>query len=147
MPLRRFQTGYAAVEAALADVSAEDLDLRPDDGGWTAREIVHHPADAETRAFVRLRRLIAEDHPHIDAPDDEAYARRLHYDRPVEPSLAVLQAVRVASLQLLDALTPEEWTRWGHHQRLGPYDVGDWLRYSDHPHIHADQIRAAIGRF
>lgn len=70
-------------------------------------------------AYVRLRRLIAEDGPTILGYDEPEYARRLHYDRPIASSLAVLGAVRGASLELLEALTPDEWNRRGTHSESG----------------------------
>lgn len=57
---------------------------------------MHHLADSETRSTIRLRQLLAEDAPVIDAYDEELWARNLRYDRPVERSLAVLHAVRAA---------------------------------------------------
>jgi len=81
----------------------------------------------------------------IQGYDEPEFARRLHYDRPIESSLAVLKGVRAASLELLEALTPAEWERGGTHTESGTYSVGDWLRiYSAHSHDHADQIRAAL---
>ena len=35
-------------------------------------------------AYVRLRRLIAEDAPVIAGYDEPEWARRLHYERPIE---------------------------------------------------------------
>ena len=141
--LDRFRTGYDDVVDALAGVTPDELDRRPPDG-WTARQIAHHLADSETTAYVRLRRLIAEDNPTIAGYDEAEFARRLHYDRPIEPSLAVLKSVREASLQLLESLTPDEWQRAGTHSESGAYTVDDWLRiYAGHSHDHADQIRRA----
>jgi hypothetical protein len=145
--LDRFRTGYADVEAALAGISERELDRPAPDGGWTARQIAHHLADSEGMAFIRLRRLIAEDEPLIQGYDEPEWARRLHYDRPIGPSLAVLRSVREASLALLERLTPAEWERTGTHSESGTYTVDDWLRiYSAHSHDHAEQIRAARGR-
>ena len=142
--LERFRSGYADVEEALAGSTDADLDRDPGGGEWTARQIAHHLADSEATAYVRLRRLVAEDGPVIQGYDEPEYARRLHYDRPIEPSLAVLRAVREASLQLLETLTPDEWDRRGTHSDSGRYSVDDWLRiYAAHSHDHADQIRRA----
>ena len=97
-------------------------------------------------AYIRLRRLIAEDAPLIAGYDEPEWARRLHYDRPIGTSLAVLAAVRSASLELLERLTADEWSRTGTHSDSGSYGVEDWLRiYAAHSHDHADQIRAARG--
>jgi len=142
--LDRFRTGYDDVVDALDGITSEELDRRPPGSDWSAREIAHHLADSEATAYVRLRRLLAEDDPVIQGYDEEEFARRLHYDRPIEPSLAVLQAVRAASIQLLETLTAEEWRRAGTHSDSGAYSVGDWLRiYAGHAHDHADQIRRA----
>ncbi len=142
--LERFRSGYDAVEAALDGATDAELDRDPGGGEWTARQVAHHLADSEATAYVRLRRLIAEDAPVIQGYDEPEYARRLHYDRPIAASLAVLRAVREASLQLLETLTPAEWERSGSHSDSGRYAVDDWLRiYASHSHDHADQIRRA----
>ncbi len=140
----RYRTGTASVEAALAGITDAELDRLPaTPGAWTARQVVHHLADSEAMAFIRLRRLIAEDSPVIAGYDEPEWARRLHYDRPIDTSVAVLRAVRAASLALVERLTDEELGRAGIHTASGPYAVDDWLRiYAGHAHDHADQIRA-----
>lgn len=143
--LDRYRGGAGSVSDALAGATEADLDRRPSGAGeWTARQIVHHLADSESMAYIRLRRLLAEDDPVIQGYDEPEWARRLHYDRPIEPSLAVLRAVREASLQLLASLAGEEWSRAGTHTESGAYSVEGWLGiYADHPLEHAEQIRRA----
>lgn len=142
--LERYATGAAAVADAVRDIPPDELDRRPPSGAWTAREIVHHVADSESMAGIRLRRLIAEDEPVIHGYDEPEWARRLHYDRPIETSLGVIAAVRAGSLELLRSLTPAEWSRAGTHTESGAYSVEDWLAtYAEHSHDHADQIRRA----
>jgi len=145
--IERYRSGTLDVETAIAGITDDELDRVPDQpGSWTAREVAHHLADSEAMAYIRLRRLIAEDQPLIAGYDEPEWARRLHYDRPIAASLAVLAAVRAASLQLLESLTPDEWARSGTHSESGPYAVEDWLQiYADHSHDHAAQIRAARG--
>ena len=141
----RYRTGTADVEAALAGISDDELDRQPVDAdSWTARQVAHHLADSEPMAYIRLRRLLAEDEPLIVGYDEPEWARRLHYERPIDSSLAVLVAVRSASLELLEQLREGDWSRAGTHSESGPYGVETWLRiYADHAHDHADQIRAA----
>ena len=143
--IERYRAGATAVADAVAGITDAELDRRPPgDGEWTAREVIHHLADSESMAYIRLRRLIAEDDPLIQGYDEPEWARRLHYDRPIEPSLAVLAAVRSASLQLLEALTDPEWSRTGTHSESGAYSVQQWLAiYAAHPTEHAEQIRRA----
>ena len=144
--LHRYRSGAAAVTDALSGITEAELDRPGPDGGWTPRMVVHHLADSETTAYIRLRRLIAEDAPLLANYDEELYARRLHYDRPIAGSLALLDTVRIASLELLEVLSPDEWARTGTHSESGAYSVETWLRiYGDHPREHAAQIRAARG--
>jgi hypothetical protein len=142
--IRQYRDGYRAVTAALTSLTDAELDKRPAAGAWTAREVVHHLADSETTSYLRLRKLLAEDSPTVEAYDEAHYARVLHYDRPIEPSLQVLRAVRQSTADLLDVLEPHEWERGGVHSASGPYRVETWLRiYAAHAHDHADQIRRA----
>jgi hypothetical protein len=140
----RYRDGIAEVDEALAGATADELDRRPAPNEWSARDVSHHLADSETMSTIRLRRLLAEDEPIIQAYDEAEFARRLHYDRAIEPSLAVFAAVRTANVELLNTLTEKEWARTGTHSDDGPYSVEGWLQiYADHGHDHADQIRRA----
>jgi len=145
--LERYRAGAAEVDEALAGITAEELDRRPPEpDGWTARQVAHHLADSEAMAYTRLRRLLGDDEPVIAGYDEPVWAKRLHYDRPIEASVAVMRAVREASVQLLEAIDEQEWSRTGTHTESGPYSVEGWLRiYASHPHEHAEQIRAARG--
>jgi hypothetical protein len=138
----RYADGYTAFAEAVAE--CPDLDASDGDG-WTARQVVHHLADAELTSGIRLRRLLAEDEPVIASYDENAFARLLHYDaRSVDVSLRVVEAVRAASLDLLGRLSEAEWARRGTHTESGPYGVEDWLRtYVAHPFDHAEQVRRA----
>lgn len=60
----------------------------PQDEGWSPRMVVHHLADSESNSYLRLRKLLAEDRPIVHGYDEAEYARRLHYDRPVDGRLA-----------------------------------------------------------
>ena len=146
--VERYREGPSIVEAALAGVTDAELDARPADGGWTARETVHHIADSELTSAIRLRRLIAEENPAIVGYDGNVFAQRLYYgDRPVGPSVAAIGAARAATADILDRLSDEEWGRKGSHDEHPSYGVLEWLEiYAEHCHEHADQIRAALGR-
>ena len=144
--IAQYADGYGAVADALTKITPEELDAKPAPGKWSAREIVHHLADSETTAAIRLRRLLAEDRPAIQGYDQEEFARRLHYDRPHEASLELFRAVRASTVELLKCLTESEWLREGTHTEVGRYGLDTWLRiYAQHAHRHADQIRAARG--
>lgn len=139
-----YRDGYRAVVEVLQKITPEELDAKPGESRWSAREIVHHLADSEMTAAVRVRVLLAQDHPTIQGYDQDQFARRLHYDRPHETSLEVFRWARETTAELLERLTPEEWLREGTHTEAGNYGVEAWLKtYADHAHRHARQIREA----
>ncbi len=142
--IERYRTGTADLEDAVRGITEEELDRPQADGEWTARQVVHHLADGEAMSYTRLRRLVADDEPVIQGYDEPLFARRLHYDRPIATSLAVTAAVRAASLDLMAAMTPEDWAKTGSHSEHASYSVDRWLEiYAEHVHEHADQIRRA----
>jgi hypothetical protein len=142
-----YAEGPAEVAAALDGATNADVDRRPGPGEWSAREVVHHLADSETNSYIRLRRLLAEDAPAIVGYDQDGWAAALHYDRrPIEASLAVFNAVRAASTELLSVVDAAAFDRAGTHDEHGTYSVDLWLElYAAHAHDHAEQIRRARG--
>ena len=140
----QYAAGYAEVTAALEGISAAELDWKPAPKEWSAREVVHHLADSEMIAAVRLRRMLVEDEAQILPYDPDDLARGLRYAaRPHALALTLFQAVRAETAQLLEGLGEAEWERAARHPRTGRYPVEQWLRdYAGHAHEHADQNRA-----
>jgi hypothetical protein len=139
-----YRDGYRAIVDALYNASDEELATRPAPGKWSAREIVHHLADSEMTAAIRLRLLVASDRPAIHGYDQDAFSEKLHYDRPHEASLEAFRYARECTAQLLERLSEDQWLREGTHSEMGPYSVEKWLKiYSEHAHSHARQILVA----
>ena len=142
----QYKDGYRVVAEALAGATAEDLDARPAPGKWTAREVVHHLADSEMTSAIRLRLLLAVNNPAILGYDQDDFARRLYYDRPIEASLDAFKASRRTTAEILDCMSEDDWRREGTHTEHGRYTIDRWLEiYSTHAHKHAEQIRVARG--
>jgi len=146
-----YAAGYDEVARSLEGFPPEGLTAHPLPGKWSAAEIVHHLADGESISAQRLRILLVQERPLIQAYDQEAYARRLRYDeRPIGPALEAFRAARATTLQLLGMMTEADWTRPGWHTEAGPFTAETWLRlYAAHAHGHAAQIRRlreALGR-
>jgi hypothetical protein len=142
--IAQYKDGYRVVMAALQGASEAELDARPAPGKWSAREIVHHLADSEMTSAVRLRLLVAEERAAIRPYDQEEFARKLHYDRPIANSLLAFHAARTSTAELLDRLTEADWAKEGTHPEHARYGVERWLEvYATHAHNHAEQITRA----
>ncbi|MDE3065737.1 MAG: DinB family protein [Acidobacteriota bacterium] len=134
--------------AALADLPADGLDAHVE-GGWSARQVIHHLADSETTSYLRLRRLLVESPDAlIQGYDEAAWAAcdALGYTTlPVEHSVAVVTAVRRSSFDLLSRLGEADLERRGVHSESGPYTLGQWLEiYTRHPRDHRAQLLEAL---
>ena len=141
----QYKDGYRAVAEALVGATDEELDGRPAPGKWTAREVVHHLSDSEMTAAVRLRLLVATDNPQIFGYDQDAFAQRLYYDRPIEASLDAFKTARRATGEILERMTDADWAdAAGSHTEHGRYTAERWLEiYASHAHKHAEQILVA----
>jgi DinB family protein len=142
--IAKYKDGYRAVADALAGATDAELDAHPAPGKWSAREIVHHLADSEMTSAVRVRLLLASDRPQIASYDENEFARRLHYDRPIDASLDAFNAARRTTADILERTSESDWTREGTHTDVGRYTMDTWLEiYAAHAHNHAAQIRKA----
>lgn len=140
----RYKDGYRAVSEALVGATDEEMSMRPAPGKWSAREVVHHLGDSEMAAAFRLRLLMAVDGATIQGYDQDQFARRLFYDRPIEASLEAFKAARRTTAEILDRMTEADWAREGTHTEHGRYPIARWLEiYANHAHAHAEQILVA----
>ena len=142
--IEQYKDGYRVVAEALVGATDEELVTRPAPHKWNAREIVHHLADSEMTAAVRLRLLLAVDNPQIVGYDQDEFARRLYYDRPHEAAIEAFKSARRTTGEILDRLSDADWSRGGTHTEHGRYTVDRWLEiYAAHAHKHAEQILVA----
>src|SRR5512136_997757 len=139
--IEKYKDGHRVVTEALKGLKDRDFDIRLP-GKWSIREIVHHLADSEMLAAVRLRRLVAEDRPGIRALDVGGYVRRLFYDRPPQTSLELFRVVRASTAEILERMTDADWAREGVHSETGRFTAEKWLEvFSQHADTHAEQIQ------
>jgi hypothetical protein len=141
--IRRYEEGPRLLRDAFAKVPREAWKWRPEDGKWSAQEVVCHCADAEMNAAARIRFLVAEDNPTISGYDQAHWARVFDYHRArVELALAMVDVIRAHTVNLLRQLPEAAWLRTGTHtERPGPYSAEDWLQiYAEHLEKHSRQI-------
>ena len=135
-------------ESLVVGLSESVIDVKHPEG-WSSRQIIHHVADSEAQSYARFRRLIAEPLGSvIQGYDEAAWAENavLGYEHiPVTNSIAVFRSVRLATLDLIRRLSPDDLTRYGEHSESGRYSVVTWFEnYVRHPEEHAEQIERAL---
>lgn len=84
------------------------------EGKWSIREVVGHLSDAERVFAYRALRFARGDATPLPGFDENEFMKRARLDdRSLASLIAEFEAVRGASIALLDGLFPEEWTRHG----------------------------------
>jgi hypothetical protein len=116
----------AAIEAApekISDVfkklSSKRLDTPYREGGWTARQVLHHLADSHMHAYIRFKWTLTEDSPTIKAYNEKLWAET--YEIAQDPALSVnlLKSLHVKWITLLRALKPADFEKYFVHPETG----------------------------
>ena len=140
--IRRYEEGPSKLREALARVPQDARKWRPAPGKWSAHEVVCHAADSETNGAARIRFLLGEEKPVIMGYDQARWAQEFDYHAaPLEPALAVVEAVRAHTAQLIRRLPETAWSAAGSHSESGEYTAETWLNiYAEHLEKHSRQI-------
>ena len=130
-------------------LSAEQLTRRPAPDKWSIQEIVAHLADDELVGGYRLRMILSSSGTHIQAFDQDEWARIGRYDRiDVRSSLRLFRVLRESNFALLQSLDPEEWEMFGVHAERGVETVRDIAMYfAGHDINHFKQIETIRNTF
>jgi hypothetical protein len=130
------------LKAAIAGLSAEQLNTPYREGGWTVRQVVHHLPDSHMNAYVRFKLALTENEPTIK-PYDEAKWAKLADSRetPIQVSMTLLEALHNRWVTLLRAMRPEDFARRILHPERGTLTLDDVLTtYSWHGQHHVAHI-------
>ena len=126
----RLETQLDALAVILAGANAGFAEIRPDDGGWSAKENVAHLARHAHVFLERLERLLHEERPNLGTyraeQDSEWPSWR---SLPLDEALRRLRGARARLIARVGTLSDEQARRVGIHPALGEMDVGRWLEF------------------
>ncbi|WP_020571589.1 YfiT family bacillithiol transferase [Neolewinella persica] len=96
------------------------LDVPYREGGWTARQVIHHLADSHANAYVRHKRTLTEEHPTIAPYDEVSWAELSDVTAaPIEASLDILRGLHLRWATLLATCSVAQWERTAYHPGSG----------------------------
>jgi hypothetical protein len=132
------------LSAAVAGLTAQQLDTPYRDGGWTVRQVVHHIADSHMNAYVRFKLALTEQEPTIKPYDEKLWAALPDATAPIEISLALLAALHQRWVPLLRSMKPEDFARTLRHPEMNATITldGNLRIYSWHGRHHVAHITA-----
>jgi hypothetical protein len=96
------------IESIVKKLSPAQLNMRYRDGGWTARQVVHHISDSHMNAYIRFKWTLTESTPTIKAYDEKAWAETPETQSDPMISLTLLKALHIKWVSLLKSLTQED---------------------------------------
>ena len=138
------------MRAALAGLTDAQLDTPYREGGWTARQVVHHVVDSHVNAYVRFKLAVTEDDADIRSYDQTAWAELPDgKSAPVEGSLAILDALHARWVSFLRALSDSDFTRSLQYPGRGQVTVDVLLEiygwHGPHHEAHVTTLRERNG--
>jgi len=138
----------AEIRAAAASLPTGKLDTPYREGGWTARQVVHHVADSHVNAYIRIKLTLTEDSPPLKPYEEQLWAELVD-GRTGDPaiSLGILDGVHHRLHRLLTTLEPAAFARTAFHPQHGPVSL-DWLLqlYAWHGRHHIGHLQLASQR-
>ena len=137
------------LRAAVAGLTDAQLDTPYREGGWTVRQVVHHIPDSHMNCYVRFKLALTEDWPTIKGYDEAAWAKLPDSRLPIEVSLEMIAALHGRWVELLEALTEDDFQRGYEHPHMGRQNLAqvlalyDW--HSRHHTAHITRLRLRQG--
>jgi uncharacterized damage-inducible protein DinB len=140
----------AALRAAVAGLSPQQLDTPYREGGWTVRQVAHHVPDSHMNAYVRFKLALTENVPTIKPYAEDRWAQLADtQSTPVEVSLTLLDSLHSRWVQLLRSLKPEDWKLNFNHPEAGVMSLEKSLAlyswHGQHHVAHVTELRKRMG--
>ena len=132
----------AELRRAVDGLTDAQLDTPYREGGWTARQVVHHLPDSHLNGYIRLKLALTEDSPVI-RPYIEGRWAELEEAKsaPVEISLRLLEALHTRWLEALRCLDAADFERTYQHPEMGTMTLFQSVaNYSWHSRHHIAHI-------
>ena len=147
--LERFRRGAELLAVTTTGAAGPELDFKSGEGKWSVRQIACHLADSEAVTVMRYRQILAEDNPTLQGWDQEAWSKRLDYDkRKISQAIETFRRLRGENYELLKDLPESAFVRTGMHTERGSMSLLDLLRYNaEHVESHVKQIQGVRAAF
>ena len=122
--LKTLRATPVVLRALVSGLDDTRLRRRPAPREWAIIEVVAHMADTEERALARVRHMVREENPFLEAFDQEALAEERRYiDRDLQGELARLEELRNQHVDELETLGGPGWERTGRHGQHGELSI------------------------
>jgi FMN phosphatase YigB (HAD superfamily) len=140
----------SSTPAALATLFRQypsNLDRQPTPGEWSPSEVLCHLRDVDAEVNLpRLRKVLFETNPFLPGEDTDPWAESRKYcDQDGLQALSDFISARLAILEQLRNLSPEDWERHARHAIFGPTRLLELVNIiAGHDILHVQQVFKAL---
>jgi uncharacterized damage-inducible protein DinB len=125
----QFEDGGRKLTKAVEHLDRNDLLAVPIPGKWSIQQLVIHLMDSDLVLADRMKRVIAEDRPTLQAFDENLWTKNLHYELASANAAIELFALnRRMMTELLRLLPDEAFSRKGVHTERGEMTLEHLLK-------------------
>jgi len=146
--IERIENLPREIEKVINSMTVKQLDTPYREGGWTARQVVHHMADSHMNAYIRIKWSLTESTPTIKAYDEKAWAETPETKLDPVISIDLLKALHVKWSALLRRLSPADFQKEFMHPETKKYMRLDRITamYAWHGEHHFGHLKIVANR-
>lgn len=128
-------------------LSDAELDTPYREGGWTARQVVHHIADSHMNGYIRFKLALTEESPVIKPYKESLWAELVDSKLPVQISLDLIRNIHLRWVALMEHMKDEEWKKGFTHPEHNRFMILNQVAtlYAWHGGHHHAHVKLAIG--
>jgi uncharacterized damage-inducible protein DinB len=128
--VERYAAGGPLLTYAVSGLSHQHETARPGPGAWSLAELVAHLLDADLVYADRMKRVIAEDEPILQAFDENAWVARLDsHGMPIQEAVQLFAANRHWMARILRKLPEGDFARVSLHSEAGRQTLAHIVAY------------------
>jgi uncharacterized damage-inducible protein DinB len=146
--IEQIERAPGELRRAFEQLPAGGLDVPYREGGWTARQVIHHVPESHMNSYLRFKFAMTESEPTIKPYDEAVWAVQPDVaTTPPEISLDLLEALHKRWVAFLRTLKPEDWSRTFRHPELGVMTLDKNLAlYAWHGRHHTGHLQLIRGQ-
>jgi hypothetical protein len=138
------------MRAAVAGLTAAQLDTPYRPEGWTVRQVVHHVPESHMNSYIRFKLAITEEEPTIKPYFEDRWAKLDDANQaPIGLSLDLLEALHGRWVWFLRSLKDADFQRTFHHPELGAVsldkNIALYAWHGQHHVAHITSLRDRMG--
>jgi hypothetical protein len=106
--IKRIEALPAKLESIFRSFSSRQLETPYREGGWTARQVLHHLADSHMNAYIRIKWTLTEATPMIKAYDEKRWAETPEIEIDPMISIELLKTLHTKFVALLSRIKAQD---------------------------------------